>query len=467
MLFFQDHRRNSLKLSHGGGAPCLMSQPLNRHPKGVALGNNEHLKEKSQIASTTWLKQSGSPLLQKEWIYHSRKVLPCQHTGVCSFILFSGLQKEKHMKTVAPRGRIKGPIVADYIIDNKKISSDAKLLYAVLCRLCGDKDHCWPSQSYLADVLGCSVTSIKKYIAELVNATYIFTRQGVWGRSSMYFIVDQEEMENESEKSSTDQPSSSRSMSSTSHTMASQNLAALNNKNIKNTIYPLPPQSTQSAKGPLASPRSGRIAPCEGGVLSAAYSAFDQVWNVWPIQQDRYRAQRVWLRLFKAGELPKIDSLMAIIANLKANDGKWQRDNGRYVPLLTNWLQGRRWLDVPTPIAPSPQSDASTQIAASIDPQLLERTRTAYEAMEARVQQPAPASPLPRQELWQKALDTYSLPAHQRGMAAGLWRYLHSKNSLPAELDMTAPGFVEWLQACAAEACPHAPWAGQARKLTL
>ena len=372
------------------------------------------------------------------------------------------------MRAIAPKGKICGPIVARYVMKNKDLSHGAKLVYAVLCNLADAQDHCWPTQSFIAAEVACSVSGLKNYIAELVAAKLIAVRTGMWGHSSTYYILEHPDMfqgkktsnSNDGEDSGSNgcnkASSSRRSMAPSSHAMTSQNLAALNNKNIKNTIYPLPPQNSQATTKPLVSPQPGRIAPCGGGVLSAANSAFDQVWNAWPIQQDRHRARRIWLRLFKAGELPKTDSLMAIIADLKANDSKWQRG---YAPLLGNWLQGRRWLDLPTPATPAHSSDSSAQIAAAVDPQLLERTRAAYEALEARVQQPAPASPLPRQELWQKALDTYSLPEHQRDMAAGLWRYLHSKNSLPAELDMNATGFVEWLQACAAEACPHAPWA--------
>ena len=69
-----------------------------------------------------------------------------------------------------------------------EITVDAKMLYALLCDFAGDKDHCWPSQTRLAGMLSCSVSSVKKYLRELEARDLISIRRGSFHASTYYIL---------------------------------------------------------------------------------------------------------------------------------------------------------------------------------------------------------------------------------------------------------------------------------------
>ena len=80
------------------------------------------------------------------------------------------------MQTFAPRGKIHGPILPQFVLETS-ISFGAKVMYALLCNYASDNDRCWPSQATLATRLSCSVSSVKKYLAELVGINLIQVRR--------------------------------------------------------------------------------------------------------------------------------------------------------------------------------------------------------------------------------------------------------------------------------------------------
>lgn len=91
------------------------------------------------------------------------------------------------METIVPRGRLTGPILPRFVLE-MKMSTDAKMLYALLCDFAADKDHYWPSQARLAGLLSCSISSIKKYLRELVEQNLIAIRRNSF-HSSTYFLL--------------------------------------------------------------------------------------------------------------------------------------------------------------------------------------------------------------------------------------------------------------------------------------
>ena len=56
---------------------------------------------------------------------------------------------------------------------DKKITPNAKLLYAEITALTNQKGYCWSSNSYFAELYGVSNTSISKWISQLVENGYL------------------------------------------------------------------------------------------------------------------------------------------------------------------------------------------------------------------------------------------------------------------------------------------------------
>lgn len=79
------------------------------------------------------------------------------------------------------------------------ISNGAYRVYSVLLSMCyGEKDYCYPSQSYLSSMLHKSIRTIQRYIQELVKCNLIrVKRRG--SISNMYFIINKK-FSNKAEK---------------------------------------------------------------------------------------------------------------------------------------------------------------------------------------------------------------------------------------------------------------------------
>ena len=91
------------------------------------------------------------------------------------------------MDTITPQD-LSGSLLPSFIL-REEVSSGAKLLYALLCKYCHDKDHCWPSHKLLAGELGCSVSSIKNWLHELVTNKLIAIRREEGRYTSTYYLL--------------------------------------------------------------------------------------------------------------------------------------------------------------------------------------------------------------------------------------------------------------------------------------
>ncbi|MDR1489350.1 MAG: hypothetical protein LBS65_02515 [Desulfovibrio sp.] len=146
-------------------------------------------------------------------------------------------------------------------------------------------------------------------------------------------------------------------------------------------------------------------------------------------------ARAAWHALQSAGELPPLDILLAAVKRFKATES-WQRENGRYIPQMSNWLRGHRWLD-PLPSETRPEHRDEMV-------QAYERQKAAAEA----------AGKVDRERLRpyfaafaEKFVD--GRQPHIQAMAFGTWRFLHTKGQAPAPSDVpddNALGIMEFMR---------------------
>lgn len=300
-------------------------------------------------------------------------------------------------ETFRPRGNISGPILPRYAL-TLKISLGAKMLYSLLCDYAGDKDHCWPSQTTLAGLLGCSVSSIKTYLRELAGQRLIAVELREC-RSSTYYLLKPSFLFARAGQSNSDG--------------GEANSGYITNCRKKETNYP-PTPTPPTAKEPPSTrqPRRGV------GDFFSANNAFESIWNAYPRKEAKELARAVWHRLWRQGAI-RIEALMESLRRFCRSDG-WNREHGRYVPQLVNWLRGQRWLDeLPSsPAAVATDHDAkvraweAAQERRQADPDL-EAVRPQFEAFLARFR------------------DT-----RLRGPAWGLWTLLHKAGRAPQAHDV-------------------------------
>ncbi len=320
------------------------------------------------------------------------------------------------METYAPKGNIYGPILPEFVL-KMSLTSGAKLLYALLCNYSSDKDRCWPSHATLADRLSCSVSSIKNYLAELVRAKLIAVRREQY-RSPVYYML---------------RPTSSQWMGCDRlqvkpapvelKVAAEQpNLGYLNNfKKQKEENPPLPPIAPESPKSCSASE-----APAAGGV-SVFLPDFESAWALYPKKEAKGFARMAWIKLQKSGQLPPLPEILAAIRRFEATE-TWQREQGRFVPQMGNWLRGQRWLD------PLTQEEAAER-------QRREGFNRAFQAQKEREQELREQQTAAKEQMRPlfegfAAQFKESLNERMYAMAFGTWMYLRSKSLAPLARDV-------------------------------
>lgn len=308
-------------------------------------------------------------------------------------------------------------------------------MYALLCSHAAKQDHCWPSHGKLATELSCSVSSVKRYLAELVAEKLVAVRQEQY-RSSVYYLMRPEGLREqkadvqaapvEHPKEDHSQPKGNGSDRETplsgvlpkvDHSQPNVNrpqltLSYLNNlKKQENTNSPLPP--VQAQKPPTSSSGFDRLG---GG--GASCPDFEKAWETYPKKEAQGFARSAWFNLFRAGQLPSLETILSAIGRFAATES-WQRDNGRYIPQMANFLRGQRWLD---PLSPGEEQKAQFQEAV----QSVARQHEALEAVKKAENERL-------RPLFDAFAEKFSATWNPNifPMAFGTWRHLHTKGQAP------------------------------------
>lgn len=329
------------------------------------------------------------------------------------------------METFSPKGNIHGPILPQFILQ-MPITFGAKTMYALLCDYAAAKDHCWPSQATLAKRLSCSISSVKNYLAELVREKLIFIRREQY-RSSIYYLLRPEDLTKTQETNFASKQSESGCDEATSGYLT--NLS----KQRKEKESPISLHAPgETAPVPV---RRTCKAPAAGGV-SPSLPDFENIWAMYPKKEAKGFARMAWLKLSRSGLLPSLPELHAAIRRFAASEG-WQREQGRFVPQMGNWLRGQRWLD-PLPLAEQAevaQNESSLQ-ALRVREEQEQRRQAQKDAERARLR------PL---------FDAFAAkfpPIANDAMPFGIWQYLHSQNRAPSADDVppeNSLGIIEFL----------------------
>lgn len=329
------------------------------------------------------------------------------------------------METFAPRGNIHGPILPQFVLE-KSMTFGAKTMYAILCDYAADKDHCWPSQTTLAKRLSCSISSVKNYLAELVREKLIFIRREQY-RSSVYYLLRPEACSEKQDTNPVHQQSESGCDEATSGSLTTLN------KQRKEENSPLSPHAPgETAPVPV---RRTCKAPAAGGV--SALPDFESVWMLYPKKEAKGFARMAWLKLSRSGQLPSLPELHAAIRRFAASEG-WQREQGRFVPQMGNWLRGQRWLD------PLPLAEQQAEVAQN------ESSLQALRVREEREQRLKEQKDAERARL-RPLFDAFAAkfpPIANDAMPFGIWQYLHSQNRAPSADDVppeNSLGIIEFL----------------------
>lgn len=87
-----------------------------------------------------------------------------------------------------------------YVLQDKKLSFGARLTYAVLLSYAWQEDSCFPGQERMAKDLGTTDRSVRTFLAELKDHSYIDWKQQGLGKPNIYFILDYKPLKTEADR---------------------------------------------------------------------------------------------------------------------------------------------------------------------------------------------------------------------------------------------------------------------------
>jgi hypothetical protein len=118
-----------------------------------------------------------------------------------------------------------------------------------------------------------------------------------------------------------------------------------------------------------------------------------------------------------------LDTILSSIRRFMSTES-WQRDGGRYVPQMGNWLRGQRWLD---PFSPEEEQKAQLQEAVQAIARRQETLEAERKAESERLKPLFDAFAEKFRASWNPNIEP---------MAFGTWRYLRSKGQAPLPSDV-------------------------------
>jgi len=160
----------------------------------------------------------------------------------------------------------------------------------------------------------------------------------------------------------------------------------------------------------------------------AFFHDFEKLCAAYPKKEALSFAQSVYRKLWRNGLLPSLEVLLASIKKFKGTE-RWQRENGRFIPQLSNWLRKQGWLDV--------FSDKEEEAA---------RLRQEAERLNLAAKREEEAREAERKAEGEQLRPLYEafrakFPAENRNesleaMHFGKWRSLHAKHAGPTAADV-------------------------------
>ncbi len=387
---------------------------------------------------------------------------------------------------------VRDKFLPTFIRRDPSVSGNASYLYEMLFDFCGDKDHCYPTQSTLALLCKTTVRSVQNYIAELTRTGYIAVRKDEKTGRNIYYLLLSEHLLALLRKlgiPTHGMQTSSNASARGAHEKFSHDIR-VNKKQEITPLSPLPVQEVSSSPScrnrtghPGSAPLPQRVqgrgdfsslsrtgAPQITHVLHRPTEhEFENLWAAWPqaaswaMPHNRQLALRVYRRMRRARQLPPIEKLLGIVEQYKLTDSRWL--NG-YPPELSNWLHSRQFEKAPLMRRPKKTFFGKLVPAEPVltpeERRQAEVYRARIEELQKRFNQPTVStSPTPSQDA-DALIALWPEPERQRVPVTTYLNYLSGKGQKPdlARLVSLARDYlsgtsspmslVGWLRSCQA-----------------
>lgn len=194
---------------------------------------------------------------------------------------------------------------------DSNICANAKLLYGEITSLCDKKGICWATNDYFSKLYGVTKKSISVWLSQLINAGYV--------KSKIIYKGDSKEVENRllsiEEKVNTYGRKSNDPMEENFSDPMEEKVKENNTSNTniineyKKEIYK---------------------------------EKFEKFWSLYPKKVNKFKTEE-WFK--KNNPSNMLLELILNQLNLYKESEEWKKDNGKYIPYPTTWLNQKRWED--------------------------------------------------------------------------------------------------------------------------
>ena len=222
-------------------------------------------------------------------------------------------------------------IIDNAFLQDKQLSLQAKGLLTLLLSLPEDWDY---SVSGLAAICREGKDAIRSAIHELENTGHLVRTQSVDenGRFSdnVYDIYEGRVEDRNANLPITDNPSAGKPLS-----------------DIPTTASPAPddtpPEKRTQKKKKERNTKQEKTNQSNTDRKNNRDADFERLWAAYPCKENKSAAYSAFLKVDIS-----VEKLIEAIEQQRRSR-KWCAEGGRYIPYLSNWLQGKRWEDITSP----------------------------------------------------------------------------------------------------------------------
>lgn len=367
------------------------------------------------------------------------------------------------MKILIPKNvflRVKDKFVPSFIDSDQAVAASPTLLYRKLFAECYATGKCKLPQKHLAGQCKFSVRTLQYAQARLVELGYIHVEHTP-GECSFYILLlsdrvkkllSTEDLIDQTGKPSRPVQTPPQNLQGGCATPAHPSYKE-DKKNKRSPLSPHSPASretTPSARTPF--PSTAPVTASQAGgwgdsfprkkrqgntsAFQTANALFERLYAAYPRKEAKESARAVWHQLWRRGALPGIELLLSALERFRASTA-WNREHGRFVPHLANWIRGRRWEDEADV---SLASSSGVHVAPPASPEKAEQIRRCLERLGDR--HGADPSLAEARPVFEKFLSCFA-DGGKSGPAWGLWSLLFRKGKAPSAGDVKGRGMMD------------------------
>ncbi len=213
-----------------------------------------------------------------------------------------------------------------FILETKTLAQGAKTVFAVLASFARSRSYCYPSQDTIANKAGASKNSIRAWLNQLVEHGFLKIAKNENGKNVYHLFCpkDKDKQENQSQEAiaNFDSP-------------IAKFAPEVNNINKINQI---PPYNNTSLSSAI---KNTNLRDGGGEIVNFSFENF---WNVYPRKENKEKARISFYKQLNTNNLPKFSIFQKAIDFFK-DTAQWQREHGRFIPQLHNFIFDKRWED--------------------------------------------------------------------------------------------------------------------------